>query len=143
MKTDHILLSGQGAEEFADLHKDKVERVNQEYFHVQSRYDAYLAAIEKDKVELDHSSPHAFATKGETPKVEEKGTVGCVALDVHGNLAGTLYLPQINTPVNLIIISCHLYRRDDKQKMGTRGGLSRHWGWYVLHIPIKYNTFPQ
>jgi len=67
-RTQHVLLSGTGAERFAD--EQGVERVDQEYFFTQRRYDALRKILE-----------------GEAQAEAVKGTVGAVALDRHGNLA--------------------------------------------------------
>jgi len=65
-ETRHVLLSGDGADRFA---KEKaVDLVDQEYFWTQRRYDAW------QRVKQQQADEH-------------KGTVGCVALDMHGNLA--------------------------------------------------------
>jgi beta-aspartyl-peptidase (threonine type) len=65
-ETRHVLLSGDGADQFAK--EQKVDLVDQKYFWTQRRYDAWQRA--KQQQADDH-----------------KGTVGCVALDTHGNLA--------------------------------------------------------
>ena len=75
-KSEHVFLSGLGAMEFAE--KMKLEFAPDEYFFVQHRYDQLLQAKESDTVILDHTVTNATS---------KKGTVGCVALDVHGNLA--------------------------------------------------------
>ncbi|MCA9120216.1 MAG: isoaspartyl peptidase/L-asparaginase [Planctomycetaceae bacterium] len=64
--TRHVLLSGDGADQFAKV--KGVELVDQAYFWTQRRYDAWQRA--KQQQPDDH-----------------KGTVGCVALDRNGNLA--------------------------------------------------------
>ncbi len=71
-KTRHVLLASDGAEQFAD--EMKVERVDQKYFFTQMQYDNWLKAKEKE----------AKAKSADKPG---PGTVGCVALDSHGNLA--------------------------------------------------------
>lgn len=87
--SEHVLLSGAGAEEFAMAHG--VERVDSTYFFVQKRWDQLQDALKEDKVSLDHDGK----TKTSSIKKEEGnegkyGTVGCVALDRYGNLcAGT------------------------------------------------------
>ena len=74
-KSGHVLISGSGAFEFA--HKQKIELEDDQYFFDQYRYDQWVHARETDRVTLDHDS-----------NVERKfGTVGAVALDVHGDLA--------------------------------------------------------
>lgn len=78
-QSEHVFLSGLGAMEFAD--KMQVPFVPDEYFFVQERYDQLLIAKEQDRVVLDH------AIDSGTPPPNKKGTVGAVALDIHGNIA--------------------------------------------------------
>ena len=64
--SEHIFLSGKGAENFAK--NRNLEIVNNEYFHTKFRYNQLLNKKGEDKY----------------------GTVGCVAIDVNGNIvAGT------------------------------------------------------
>ena len=78
-KTEHVYLSGNGALEFA--HKIKAELENDDYFYVQMRHDQWKEAQKSDGVFLDHNLQ-------QNENGEKKfGTVGAVALDVHGNLA--------------------------------------------------------
>ena len=64
--SEHVFLSGKGAENFAK--NRKLEIVDNEYFHTKFRYDQLLYKKGDDKY----------------------GTVGCVAIDVNGNIvAGT------------------------------------------------------
>jgi beta-aspartyl-peptidase (threonine type) len=62
-KSPHVMLTGKGASEFAT--EQGLEIVDPSYFRVERRYEELLRAIEKDK----------------------HGTVGCVALDMNGDLA--------------------------------------------------------
>lgn len=65
--SNHVLLSGKGAEQFA--REQNLEIVDPAYFYTKRRWESLQRSIEKDK---------------------KMGTVGCVALDIHGNLvAGT------------------------------------------------------
>ena len=67
-KSDHVLLMGEGAEEFSE--KKNVEFVSPDYFHTERRWNLYLKGKEKEK------------------SAEEKfGTVGAVAHDKDANLA--------------------------------------------------------
>lgn len=76
--SEFVFLHGEGAEEFAT--ERNVELVNESYFFTQKRWDQFQEALEKDSTSLDHEKPEA--------KSEGKyGTVGCVALDLEGNLA--------------------------------------------------------
>ncbi|MGC9356200.1 MAG: isoaspartyl peptidase/L-asparaginase family protein, partial [Mariniphaga sp.] len=72
-KSEHVLLSGKGASEFA--RQQGLEMVKNKYFFTPSRYKS-LKRLQKQERER-------------TP-ADNTGTVGCVALDIHGNLcAGT------------------------------------------------------
>ena len=75
-KSDHVLLSGEGASEFAE--QQGLEIVDPSYFFTKSRFNSLLKTLK---------------TAGEDTKeleIKKMGTVGCVALDKEGNLcAGT------------------------------------------------------
>jgi L-asparaginase / beta-aspartyl-peptidase len=76
----HVLLSGQGALEFAQQCNIPIEAP--EYFHSDFRYQQWQQVKETDGYQLDHN------IKTPTALNENKfGTVGAVALDVHGNIA--------------------------------------------------------
>ena len=70
-KSNHVMLSGKGAETFAA--EQGLEIVAPEYFFTQPRWDAYL------KAKAYNDSIDALDKK--------HGTVGCVAVDQYGNLA--------------------------------------------------------
>lgn len=78
----HVMFAGDGAEEYAD--EMGVERVNQDYFYTEKRYEAYKRAIEQD-------SQSGLKEKSKAHWEDSKyGTVGCVVLDQNGMLvAGT------------------------------------------------------
>lgn len=77
-KTEHCLLAGEGANEFA--REMKVEFESDEYFFTEHRYRQLLKSIAENRIQLDHSSPVS------KPK-SAMGTVGAVACDYKGNLA--------------------------------------------------------
>jgi L-asparaginase / beta-aspartyl-peptidase len=85
-KSEHILLAGAGANQFA--REMKLETVDDEYFYTDFRYQQLLNAREEGRVRLDHSidEPEIIL---ETHLIKEKkfGTVGAVACDAAGNLA--------------------------------------------------------
>jgi beta-aspartyl-peptidase (threonine type) len=83
-KSEFILLQSEGAEEFA--REQGIEWVDTTYFFTQHRWDQLQEAIEDDKTELDHSGSKKASIERK-PSEEKFGTVGCVALDVHGNIA--------------------------------------------------------
>ena len=92
-KTEHLLLAGDGANEFA--RQINVELAPDEYFFTDLRYRQLLKARGENSVRLDHSAE----TKNEKQKTENEtqnpkaksqkpiGTVGAVACDFLGNLA--------------------------------------------------------
>ena len=71
-KSEFVILSGKGAEEFAKSIQLPFE--SDEYFFTQFRYDQLKEIINSEKTVLDHTE-------------KKFGTVGAVALDSHGNLA--------------------------------------------------------
>jgi beta-aspartyl-peptidase (threonine type) len=69
-KSEHVMLIGKGAEEFAQI--QGLEMVDPSYFYTQNRFNGLQKALENEK------------------KDDKFGTVGCVALDREGNIvAGT------------------------------------------------------
>ena len=75
-KSPHVLLTGRGAEQFA--REQGLEIVDPAYFFTQERYDALQRAKEQENKKtgsLETRADYKF------------GTVGCVALDKHGNIA--------------------------------------------------------
>jgi beta-aspartyl-peptidase (threonine type) len=72
--SDHVLISGNGAFEFA--HKQKVVLEDDQYFFDEFRYQQWKEAVGSGGMRLDHS-------EGD----RKFGTVGAVALDRHGDLA--------------------------------------------------------
>lgn len=85
--SEHILLTGEGAESFAA--KYGVEMVDPKYFFTELRWQQLLEALKEDSVELDHDGKKATAQTftPEQLREEKYGTVGCVALDKNGNIA--------------------------------------------------------
>ena len=74
-KSEHVLLSGKGAEDFATLMNCKTEADS--YFYDELRYKQWQRIKNTNHFQLDHSSK----------KTDKFGTVGAVALDSFGNLA--------------------------------------------------------
>lgn len=78
-KSEHVLLMGAGAEKFAKA--KGLELVEPSYFYIQSRWEQLQKIIATEGTQLDHSGDD------DTPRKEKFGTVGAVALDIHGNVA--------------------------------------------------------
>lgn len=77
----HIFFSGQGAETYAD--QTDIERVENDYFFTQNRYNAWQRAQGQSLNTTQKSSP----LEREWLIDKKFGTVGAVALDAEGNLA--------------------------------------------------------
>jgi len=72
-RTEHVLLAGEGASQFAETAGVKIE--SDEYFFTEHRWLQLQKAITEGRVQLDHSVARPM------------GTVGAVACDDHGHLA--------------------------------------------------------
>ncbi len=74
--SEHVMLCADGAAAFAK--KMGFEFTPDSYFFTEQRHQQWQSAVLEDKIALDHNI-----------KTDEKkfGTVGAVALDMHGNLA--------------------------------------------------------
>ncbi|MBS1516368.1 MAG: isoaspartyl peptidase/L-asparaginase [Bacteroidetes bacterium] len=77
-KSDFVILTGKGAEEFAK--QNNIEFAPDEYFFTQRRFDQLQKAKASGKSFLDHTTDFAGNKK-------KFGTVGAAALDSNGNLA--------------------------------------------------------
>ena len=82
--SNHVFLSGKGANDFAIKQGVKLEP--DDYFFSQFRYDQWKEMRDSDNYSLDHTN-HAI---NEMMKDKKFGTVGAVACDAEGNIsAGT------------------------------------------------------
>jgi len=86
-ETEHILLAGAGANDFA--REMNVELETDDYFFTDFRYEQFLKARKEGVVELDHSPDEIKIIEEEQQQSAEKkfGTVGAVACDSYGNVA--------------------------------------------------------
>ena len=75
-ETKHVLLASDGAEKFADEMGSRIERVENSWF-----------STEKRRQELERAQKSKSKQAVHQPEEKHYGTVGCVALDSHGNLA--------------------------------------------------------
>jgi len=90
LKSKHVMLSGKGAETFAE--QNNIELVPAEYFRTERRWNQILKVLnEKPKQSKinNHKDKVAYQQKTEMiwPDDKKFGTVGAVALDKQGNLA--------------------------------------------------------
>ena len=79
--SNHVFLSGKGANDFAIKQGIKLEP--DEYFFSQFRYDQWKSIRDSDNYSLDHTHEQVE----ELMKDKKFGTIGAVACDRHGNIA--------------------------------------------------------
>lgn len=79
--SNHVFLSGKGANDFAIRQGVKLEP--DEYFFSQFRYDQWKAIRDSDNYSLDHTHQRLE----ELMRAKKFGTVGAVACDYEGNIA--------------------------------------------------------
>src|SRR5699024_1770312 len=86
-KSGHVMLSGPGAEHFAE--SQGLEIVAPEYFWTERRWENLQRVLEKDsaQVELDHDEKQTFSPPVVDNIDDKFGTVGAVARDKEGSLA--------------------------------------------------------
>jgi len=88
-RTPHILLSAERADAFGK--EQHCDQVTQDYFFTKRRFRQLQEYLKKEKLEPLEKPAYpvdlSAAASGEPIEVETRGTVGCVALDSHGNLA--------------------------------------------------------
>lgn len=83
--TKHVFLFGSRGQKFC-LEKG-AEYADSSYFYTQYRWQQYQKALKKNKIELDHDSNKDQGSILEFLDDKKFGTVGCVVMDVYGNLA--------------------------------------------------------
>ena len=126
-QSEHVLLSGKGANDFAI--ESGLESVDPKYFYTEGRYQSLQRALEGEKVEQENED------------VDKKhGTVGCVALDKSGNLAaGTSTGGMTNKRYNRLgdspIIGAGTYADN-----ATCGVSCTGWGEYFIRYAVAYDV---
>ncbi|TBW27046.1 isoaspartyl peptidase/L-asparaginase family protein [Gramella sp. KN1008] len=131
VNSDHVLLSGKGAEQFAE--EQGLEIVDPEYFYTERRFKAMERARDRDKTE------NRTAFYDPLTKDEKFGTVGCAALDKNGNLAaGTSTGGMSNKKYNRIgdspIIGAGTYANNITCAVSSTG-----WGEYFIRGVVAYD----
>jgi beta-aspartyl-peptidase (threonine type) len=131
----HVMLSAKGAELFAK--EQGLQLVDPSYFFTEKRYQSLQKIKESEKIELDHDDKQAFYD----PFIKDSkfGTVGCVALDQHGNLAaGTSTGGMTNKRWGRIgdapIIGAGTYANNN-----TCGVSSTGWGEYFIRAMVAHD----
>ncbi len=134
INSPHVMLSGKGAEQFAT--ERGVEIVDPKYFYTENR----MKALEKVKKAPDHPDAKS-ATLFYDPIIKDSkfGTVGCAALDKHGNLAaGTSTGGMTNKKWNRIgdspIIGAGTYANNKTCAVSSTG-----WGEYFIRGMVAHD----
>ena len=135
--SEHVMLSGKGAEQFAK--ERNLEIVNPEYFYTENRFKSLERLKERnsEKTELDHDGKTAFVD----PFIKDSkfGTVGCAALDKKGNLAaGTSTGGMTNKKWGRIgdapIIGAGTYANNKTAAISATG-----WGEFFIRGVVAYD----
>lgn len=134
-QSDHVMLSGMGAEVFAE--EVGIQLVDPEYFFTKRRYESLLRIKEQAKTQLDHDQKVAVID----PFIKDSkfGTVGCAALDKNGNLAaGTSTGGMTNKRYNRIgdapIIGAGTYANNATCAVSSTG-----WGEYFIRAMVAHD----
>lgn len=144
-KSDHVMLYGPGAEEFAQTLGYKM--MDTSYFYTQNRYESLQKVMKKETALQSSPSMHSGSlTKSsinnfEDPFIKDSkfGTVGCAALDKHGNLAaGTSTGGMTNKRWNRIgdspIIGAGTYANNATCAVSSTG-----WGEFFIRSVVAYD----
>jgi len=131
----HVMLSGEGANAFAK--EQGLQTVDPSYFYTERRFNSLQKAKASEKVEFDHDDKSAFYDAD--IKDSKFGTVGCVALDKHGNLAaGTSTGGMTNKRWGRIgdspIIGAGTYANNNTCAVSSTG-----WGEYFIRGMVAYD----
>ncbi|RPD40874.1 isoaspartyl peptidase/L-asparaginase family protein [Chitinophaga barathri] len=137
-KSEHVMMAGRGAEEFAA--QAGVEIVDTSYFRTEERWQGLQKALAEDsaKAKLDHSYIPAHKL-GILNRDNKFGTVGCVALDKKGNLAaGTSTGGMTNKKYGRIgdapIIGAGTYANNATVAVSCTG-----WGEFYIRNVVAYD----
>ncbi len=128
-KSEHVLLTGKGAEQFAQ--EQGLEMVPPTYFYTEERFQSLERVKAREAVEANDQ----HGALGISREIDEKfGTVGCVALDQQGHIAaGTSTGGMTNKRYNRIgdspIIGAGTYANDASCAVSCTG----HGEFFIRH----------
>lgn len=131
----HVMLSGEGAEQFAA--EKGIELVDPSYFYTENRFRSLQRIKASEKTELDHDGK----TSSTNPEITNArfGTVGAAALDKHGNLAaGTSTGGMTNKRWNRVgdapIIGAGTYANNTTCAVSSTG-----WGEFFIRAVVAHD----
>ncbi len=136
-KSEHVMLSAKGAEQFAQ--EQGLEMVDPKYFYTERRYQSLQKIIEKEETELDHDGDKKISFVDPFIKDSKFGTVGCAALDKYGNLAaGTSTGGMTNKRYSRIgdapIIGSGTYANNATCAVSSTG-----WGEFFIRAQVAHD----
>ena len=133
-KSEHVLLTGAGAQQFAEA--QGLETVDPAYFRTDFRWNSLQRALEGERVDQEKIQGQRIIED-----IDRKyGTVGCVALDKDGNIAaGTSTGGMTNKRYNRLgdspIIGAGTYADN-----ATCGVSCTGWGEYFIRYAVAYDV---
>ncbi len=134
-KSPHVMMVGDGAEEFAET--QKLVLVKQSYFRTETRWRQYKDALKKEQDaaagKKESGQPHDF----------KYGTVGAVALDAAGNLAagtstGGMTLKRYGRVGDAPIIGAGTFADNKSCAVSATG-----WGEYFIRLTVARDICAQ
>lgn len=133
--SQHVMLSGNGAEQFAS--EQGIEMVEQSYFYTQNRFNSLQRIKASEKKVLENSGKTSLINPEKTDS--KFGTVGAAALDKHGNLAaGTSTGGMTNKRWNRIgdapIIGAGTYANNATCAVSSTG-----WGEFFIRAVVAHD----
>ncbi len=136
-KSEHVMLSARGAEQFAE--EQDLEIVDPSYFYTERRYKSLQKIIDQEKTQLDHDLDKKVSYNDPFIKDSKFGTVGCAALDKYGNLAaGTSTGGMTNKRYNRIgdapIIGSGTYANNATCAVSSTG-----WGEFFIRAQVAHD----
>ncbi len=132
-KSEHVMLYGKGAEEFASSLGYKM--MDTSYFFTKNRYESLQQTLQKEKTQNEKK----VSFEDHYIQNSKFGTVGCAALDKNGNLAaGTSTGGMTNKRWNRIgdspIIGAGTYANNATCAVSATG-----WGDFFIRSVVAYD----
>jgi beta-aspartyl-peptidase (threonine type) len=130
--SEHVLLTGKGAETFAA--QQGLEIVDPSYFYTPARWESLQRARKRDSLLKDVTPAHMASVLREAQRKDRYGTVGAVALDQYGHLAaatstGGMTNKKWGRVGDAPIIGSGTYANDNTVAISCTG-----WGEYFLRL---------
>lgn len=131
-KSEHVMMAGKGAELFAS--KNGCTIVDPSYFYTAARWQNLLEAKREDSLKALQKDSSKALLKQPGNHDYKYGTVGAVALDMHGNLAaatstGGMTNKRFNRIGDSPVIGAGTYANNNSCAVSCTG-----WGEYFIRL---------